>query len=104
MERIAFKMKLHKGCEAEYEQRHDAIRADLKELLKSKGIVDYSIFLDTENNDLFGVFSIEDKSRLDDLPQHPVMKRWWHFMSDIMLTNDDKSPVTIPLKEVFYLE
>ncbi|MFX7845269.1 L-rhamnose mutarotase [Acinetobacter baumannii] len=31
------------------------------------------------------------------------MKKWWHYMKDIMETNSDESPVSIPLKEVFYL-
>jgi L-rhamnose mutarotase len=31
------------------------------------------------------------------------MRKWWAFMKDIMETNEDDSPVAIPLKEVFYL-
>ena len=104
MEHIAFKMKLHAGCEADYKQRHNAIWVELKELLKSKGISNYYIFLDEQNSDLFGMLAIENKSALDKLATHPVMQRWWVFMEDIMETNNDHSPVTIPLKEVFYLE
>jgi len=33
----------------------------------------------------------------------PVVARWWEYMKDIMDTNPDNSPVTIPLEEVFYL-
>ncbi len=44
MERIAFKMKLHQGFEAEYKKRHDALWPDLEKLLKSTGISEYSIF------------------------------------------------------------
>ncbi|RYE28465.1 MAG: helix-turn-helix domain-containing protein [Sphingobacteriales bacterium] len=33
----------------------------------------------------------------------PVMKRWWAYMADIMESNADQSPVSIPLDEVFYL-
>jgi len=40
---------------------------------------------------------------LDDLSNHPVMKKWWNYMKDIMETNEDNSPVSIPLEEVFYL-
>ncbi|MGD9557087.1 MAG: L-rhamnose mutarotase [Mangrovibacterium sp.] len=32
------------------------------------------------------------------------MKRWWAFMADIMETNPDHSPLTVPLEEVFYME
>ena len=42
MHHIAFKMQLHKGCEAEYKKRHDALWPDLKTLQKKKGIEDYS--------------------------------------------------------------
>lgn len=40
---------------------------------------------------------------MDDLPAHPVMQKWWHYMADIMETNADHSPVSIPLREVFYM-
>jgi len=103
MQRIAFKMRLFDGCEDEYKKRHDIIWPELKTLLKETGVEDYSIFLDEKTNNLFGVLKIEDRLKLDDLPHHPVMKKWWGFMKDIMESNDDNSPVTIPLKEVFYL-
>lgn len=103
MQRVAFKMKLFEGCEEEYKRRHDALWPDLEILLKEAGIREYSIFLDEENNALFGYLTIDDKIRLDELPQQPVMKKWWAYMKDIMETNEDNSPVNIPLKEVFYL-
>ena len=103
MTRVAFKMKLYKGKEEEYRKRHDAIWPDLKTLLKETGVEDYSIFLDEETNILFGILKVEDKMRLDELPAHPVMKKWWAYMKDIMESNPDNSPVSVPLKEVFYL-
>ena len=103
MPRIAFKMKLHPGQESEYLRRHDEIWPELETLLKETGISDYSIFLDDKNLDLFGVLNIENPARLDDLPRHPVMQRWWDYMADIMDSNPDHSPVSVPLKEVFYL-
>ena len=103
MQRVAFKMKLFKGCEEEYKRRHDLLWPELESLLKQSGIKDYSIFLDEETNTLFGYLIIEDKTKLDDLPNEPAMKKWWTYMKDIMETNEDNSPVNIPLKEVFYL-
>jgi L-rhamnose mutarotase len=103
MSRLAFKMKLFPGKEAEYKKRHDEIWPELSELLKKSGISDYSIFLDEATFTLFGVMKAKDPKVLDKLPQQPVMQRWWQHMSDIMETNADKSPVSIPLKEVFYL-
>jgi L-rhamnose mutarotase len=102
MARLAFKMKLHKGQEEEYKKRHDELWPELKELLKTSGINDYSIFLDKETNILFGVMNAE-QSVLDKLPDEPVMKKWWAYMKDIMETNADNSPVSTSLEEVFFL-
>ena len=103
MQRIAFKMKLFKGYEAEYQRRHDAIWPELCSLLHEKGIQDYSIFLDAATGDLFGVLKVHDALKLEELPGEPVMKKWWDYVKDMMETNEDHSPVSIPLKEVFYL-
>lgn len=103
MARVAFKMKLNAGCEEEYAKRHDALWPDLKLLLQQTGISEYSIFLDKETNFLFGVLKAEDPTKLDNLPAEPVMKKWWAYMKDIMESNSDNSPVSVPLKEVFYL-
>lgn len=104
MPRIAFKMRLIPGQEAEYKRRHDALWPELEALLRETGIQDYSIFLDEKTLDLFGVLNIENPARLDDLPGHPVMQRWWAYMADIMETNPDNSPLNQPLREVFYLQ
>jgi L-rhamnose mutarotase len=101
--RIAFKMKLNAGCEEEYRRRHDEIWPELSDLLRETGISDYSIFLDSETNALFGVLRTEEPRKMDELPHHPVMQKWWAYMADIMETNPDNSPVSIHLKEVFYM-
>lgn len=44
MQRLAFKMKLKPGCEAEYEKRHARLWPEMKLLLKEGGIGNYSIF------------------------------------------------------------
>ena len=43
---------------------------------------------------------IEDMAAL---PDHPVMKKWWAHMADIMATNPDNSPVSVDLKPVFHM-
>ncbi len=101
MQRVAFKMKFFKGCEEEYKSRHDELWPELEILLKQTGIKDYSIFLDEETNTLFGYLTIEDAINLDELPQQPVMQKWWAYMKDIMETNEDNSPVSITLKRSF---
>lgn len=102
--RLAFKMKLHKGQEAEYKKRHDELWPDLQLLLKETGVSDYSIFLEEASGNLFGVLKVQDPILLDDLPLHPVMQKWWAYMKDIMDSNSDNSPVSVPLQEVFHLD
>ena len=104
MERFAFKMKLKPGCKAEYRKRHDEIWPELSELIRSTGVCDYSIFLDEETNILFGVQKVSGEGSSQDLGNNPIVMKWWKHMADIMETNPDNSPVTIPLEEVFYME
>ncbi len=104
MKRFAFKMKLKPGFADEYKKRHDEIWPELVSLIKSTGISDYSIFLDEETDILFGVQKIAGDAGSQDLGSDPVVQKWWAYMADIMDTNEDNSPVTIPLKEVFRLD
>lgn len=96
-------MKLLPGFELEYERRHNAIWPELVTLLQQAGIHNYSIFLERDTLSLFAFLQVEDESLLDTLPAKETMKKWWAYMSDIMETNEDQSPVSRPLKEVFYL-
>ncbi|TCV73699.1 L-rhamnose mutarotase [Neorhizobium sp. R1-B] len=102
-EKYAFKMKLHPGMEAEYRVRHDEIWPELVGLLHEAGVSDYSIHLDPETNILFGVLTRPQNHKMASLPDHPVMKKWWAHMADIMETNPDNSPVAKDLVTVFHL-
>lgn len=102
--RSAFKMKLKAGFEEEYKKRHDEIWPELQSLLSDAGIHDYSIFLDEETLTLFAFQKVKEGGETVDLPQHPVVKKWWAYMADIMETNPDNSPVASPLKEVFHMD
>ena len=104
MEKYAFRMNLKKGMEAEYKKRHDEIWPELAALLKDAGVSDYSIHLDRETNTLFGVLWRRDDHRMDDLPKHPVMRRWWDYMADIMMAKPDNEPIVKPLETVFYMK
>jgi L-rhamnose mutarotase len=103
MEQIAFTMQLFPGQIAEYKRRHDEIWPELVELLQDTGIRDYSIFLDEQTLTLFAVLRRTGDHSMDSLPSHPVMKRWWAHMGDIMAANPDGSPVTKPLTAMFHL-
>ena len=102
-ERYAFKMFLNPGCASEYRRRHDAIWPELASQLVEAGIANYSIHLDQESSTLFAYLERGEHHRTASLPQHPVMRRWWDHMKDIMRTNPDGSPVAVPLAEMFHL-
>jgi L-rhamnose mutarotase len=102
--RRAFAMRLKLGFETEYRKRHDEIWPELSALLKAAGIRDYSIFLYRKSGTLFAVQKLVVNNTTDDLPNHPIMKRWWAYMADIMETNPDNSPATQPLDEVFHTD
>ena len=102
MIRNAFKMKLLPGFEQEYKKRHDEIWPELAEELSKAGVSDYSIFLDDQTLTLFAVQKLTDNHTSDLLPQTAIVKKWWAYMSDIMVCNPDNSPVAIGLKEVFH--
>ena len=100
----AFRMKLKPGNVAEYRRRHDAIWPELAELLRSSGIHDYSIFLDEETLHLFAVLKLHEGNTREQLPHHPLMRRWWEYMRDLMETHPDGRPREWPLARVFHLD
>lgn len=104
MKREAFKMYLKSGYEAEYERRHSEIWPEVKQLLKESGVSDYSIYLDKDTNILFAVQKISGEASSQDLGDNSIIQKWWAYMADIMETNPDNSPVSIPLKEVFHMD
>lgn len=104
MERLAFKMYLNHGQKEEYKRRHNELWPELRELLKEAGVSEYSIFLDGETNTLFAFQKVSGEGGSQDLGQTEMVQKWWEFMADVMKTNPDNSPVTVPLEEVFYME
>lgn len=104
MKREAFKMYLKPGCEEEYKKRHSEIWPEMKKLLYDNGVYDYSIFWDKETNLLFACQKVEGDVGSQDMGDNPIVQKWWDYMADIMETNPDNSPVSIPLQEVFRME
>ncbi len=104
MKSYAFKMKLKPGVAEEYKRRHDEIWPELSALLRRSGVSDYSIFLDEDTNTLFAVQKQVGSSSSQDLGSEKIVQRWWAYMADIMETETDKSPVSIPLREMFHLD
>lgn len=103
MIRKAFVMSVFSGAEEEYERRHSPIWPELAQVLRSHGVRDYSIFLHPETRQLFGVAEIENEELWNEIARTPVCRKWWAHMSDIMPSNPDSSPISMPLREVFHL-
>lgn len=102
--REAFKMFLKPGCEEEYKRRHAAIFPELKKLLSDTGVRNYSIYWDKDTNILFAYQEVEGDEGSQDLGSNPIVRKWWAYMADIMETNPDNSPVSIPLDERFHMD
>ena len=102
--RFSFKMKMFPGFKEEYRKRHNEIWPELVKLLKNEGIENYSIFLDEETNTLFAYQEQSGNSSSQDLGKTEIVQKWWKYMADIMETNPDISPVTVPLEQVFYMK
>lgn len=75
-----------------------------KRWLNLPGFTIIQFFVDEETNTLFAVQKQDGVQSSQDLGDNPVVQKWWTYMSDIMETNVDNSPVSIPMEEVFYLD
>lgn len=103
MIRKAFKMWVNPDAHAEYERRHRPIWKELEDVLRDHGVRSYSIFLDAETNTLFAFAEIESEERWAAIASTDVCRRWWQHMRDVMPSNPDHSPKSVPLREVFRL-
>lgn len=97
-------MKLKPGCEAEYEKRHREIWPELTAKLAESGVYDYSIYLDRETNTLFAFQKNRGGSGSQGLGDTEIVRRWWAYMAPLMETNEDLSPVSKGLREVFHMD
>ncbi len=104
MIRVAFRMRLIPGKEAEYRKRHDEIWPELLEEFKKAGIYDYSIFLDGDANNLFAVQKLDDKNTVEKITQTAIFKKWRAHMKGLLEANSDGSPIQYRLHEVFHMD
>lgn len=104
MIRKAFIMQIKSHQHEEYQRRHNPIWPELQATLKQHGVHNYSIWLDRETDKLFAYVEIESEERWAAIAETEICQTWWASMKDLMHTNDDNSPVSISLDEVFHLE
>ena len=104
MIRKAFRMSVNPDQHAEYEHRHNPIWKELEDTLKSHGVHNYTIFMESETNTLFGYVEIENEERWNAIAKTEICRSWWKHMKPIMPSNPDNSPISVELREVFHLE
>lgn len=102
MQRIGFTMRLKPGNEEEYRQRHDDIWPELVDLLRAKGLKNYTIF--RSGLDLFGYVETDNPMAMLELPQEELMQKWWAYMEPLMECNEDSSPKINLLEEAFHMD
>lgn len=100
----SFKMHLYEGMAEEYERRHNLLWPEMKDMIHEYGSHNYSIFLDSETNVLYGYIEIEEEEKWAKSADTAINRKWWDYMADIMDTNPDNSPVSVDLKPVFHLD
>lgn len=103
MVRKASVMKVYKDQYEEYKKRHDELWPEMEKMLKDHSVSEYSIFLLEETGQLFAYLHVEDEALYAKVSETEICKRWWAYMEPLMETNEDSSPVSIELNEVFYL-
>ena len=104
MIRRAILMHVNPDQHDEYEKRHTPIWEELEAVLREHGARNYSIYLDADQNQLFGYVELEDEERWKAVANTDICKKWWAHMSDIMPANSDNSPVSRDLREVFHMD
>jgi L-rhamnose mutarotase len=103
MIRKSFLMSVDPDKHREYEERHSPIWKELEHTLKEHGVHNYSIFLDEQNSKLFAYVEIESEERWTAVANTDICQKWWAHMKDIMPSNDDHSPKSKELRNVFHL-
>ena len=104
MIRKAFMMQVNPDHHDEYRKRHAPIWPELKATLRKHGVQNYSIFLHADTSRLFAYVDLEDENQWEAIADTEVCQRWWAHMREIMPSNQDNSPLSEQLEEVFHLD
>ena len=64
----------------------------------------YLITLDEESGTLFAFQKVSGEATSQDMGSEEAIRKWWHYMAPLMEVNEDESPISIPLEEMFHLD
>ncbi len=102
MIRRAFTLTLKPGALAEYRERHDQIWPELVAEIKAQGIAEMTSF--EADPVIFYYSEIQDEEAWDRLWATPLHDRWGEGFQHLMAMNDDGTPASGELREIFHLE
>ncbi len=74
------------------------------EELRKHGVKSYSIFLSPKTSELYWYIEIKDEQLWSEMAETEINQKWWEYMSPVMETHPDHSPVSFDLQEVFHLK
>jgi len=102
MQRIALHTRLAPGKEAEYEQVHAVIPAELDAAMREAGVRTWRIW--RSGRDLFHVVEVDDYARMRAyLRDHPANLPWQARMAELLEVQDDYSGGDMGIRLVWEL-
>ena len=104
LKRFAFIVRLHEGAAEAYEKAHREVWPEMRDMLKSGGISEYSIF--RRDNLLFLTFrAVDFEATWSQFDNHPVNLCWQQAMAPLLAPHDGLRPgERFPMmEEVFYM-
>lgn len=104
MIRKAFMIQVKPGMAAAYQKRHNPIWPALKDVLKHYGVSNYSIFLHEDTGFLFGYMEVSSENTLVELAKTEVCKKWWRYMTEVLICDNVENMECLKAKEDELLE
>jgi L-rhamnose mutarotase len=102
MQTIALHTRLKPGKEADYDQQHAVIPADLEAALKQAGVRNWRVWRD--GRDLFHLVEVDDYQAMRAaLRDHPANVPWQAQMAELLEIEDDYSGNDSGIKQVWAL-
>ncbi|MDW5264683.1 MULTISPECIES: L-rhamnose mutarotase [Acidobacteriaceae] len=104
VKRFAFILRLREGAAEAYEKAHQEVWPEMREMLKSGGISEYSIFR-RDNLLLLTFKAVDFEATWSQFDDHPVNLRWQKAMEPFFTTQEGLRPgERFPMmEEVFFL-
>ena len=97
MEKYAWKAMIAEGQIEEYKRRHDNLWQEMKDVLETAGICNYTIW--NVGNELFGYyeceFGVDHAAKIQ--RESEVVKKWDEYMKDILVMEMDPGTGAQPL-------